>query len=506
MAEKDARLSQLSHDLRSALADILGGLQLIDRARLDDETQTHFERIRASGETLGRLLELSIVDDLRMAPVARVENIDLTSFLQDIQARWRGRALENRISFELNRMTSLPAIVTLDRVSLDRILDNLLSNAHKYTDIGQVVLTVDCLPDNSLCFCVEDTGPGFSEEARSRMFEFAGRPNAAAKPGTGLGLNIAKELAIHAGASLEIGNRVTGGARAMLCFPHDTWSDRSLKRPRADLDAKNGPPVSLDGVRILLAEDNETNQLVATKMLHSLGAEVVIASDGAEALERLQSDSFDLALLDIEMPRMTGVELMKILRNSPPPLSEMPLVALTAYVMQDHRDLIYAAGADGIIAKPVMSISEFGAAIQKHLCRSENARSGRAGITENHSNPKNAEVVDRAIFDNLVETIGPNSIAELLQKLQADTDAVAEGIGRASQSLDLSLIRSQTHILISVAGAVGAKPLVTIAQKLNLAANQKGAKDVEDLCESCLTGLKELQGFILREQARHRDG
>lgn len=497
------RFSLLSHDLRSALSDVLGGVRLIDKNRLDPETLAHFERIAASGETLARLLDKTLVDDPGPAAgmVTQAGNLNLTEFLADIRKRWSGHAREKGISFTLSAGTALPAIVTLDRVALERVIANLIGNAVKYTDVGAVTLTVECDRQKSLCFELRDDGPGLSQQSLAKLYQFEGRPNDNTKPGSGLGLYIAKELADLLGAELSVANDPRGGVTAKLRLPHEAWFDRSLRKSGKPADAGAGEVVDLSGLNILLAEDNKTNQLVATQMLAAMGARFRVASDGLEALEMLEHERFDLALLDIEMPRMSGLELIKAVRSMPAPLSGMPLVALTAYVMREHRERIYGAGADGIIAKPLMSIAELGRAIldyyQGAMQRETPVANPKSDLMEPADN-----VVDRKIFDNLVETIGAESTAELLSKLQADTDTVAEGLVRGQKSLDLSEIRSQTHILISVAGAIGATRLQHIAQRLNAAANRREGKEVDSLCKSCLSGLAELQGFILLEQAK----
>ncbi len=502
------RFSLLSHDLRAALTDVLGGLRLVDRERLDPETLAHFDRVNVSGETLARLLDKTLTDDPleREQTVTRAANVNLREFLRDTEKRWSAHAQEVGISFEINCAASLPAIITLDRVSLERVIANLVGNAIKFTDAGQVVMSVACQPDQSLRFKIEDCGPGFSGDALARLFEYEGRPTGTAKPGTGLGLFIAKELSDLLEAQLDIKNRFDDagnpvGAVAELTLPHESWFDRSLRRDAKPSDPQPDEPVDLSGLRILLAEDNKTNQLVATQMLRAMGADYAVASDGLEALDMLENEVFDLALLDIEMPRMTGLELIKTVRAMAAPVSEMPLVALTAYVMREHRERIYAAGATGIIAKPVMSISEMGIAILEYL----NGAKSRMQVVPTQSAGADLPpdvLIDRAVFDTLIETIGAESMPELLGKLQADTDSVAEGLGRGRHSLDLAEIRSQTHILISVAGAIGARPLQLIAQRLNSAANRQEASDVDELCGACLSGLRELQGFILDEQTK----
>ncbi len=498
------RFSLLSHDLRSALSDIVGGLSLIDASRLDPETCASIDRVSAAGRLLARLLDETLNEKEIAAQdgVTRAVNVNLAEFLEDIRKRWFARAAAENIRFGIDCSGSLPAIATIDRISLERVLANLIGNAIKFSEQGAVDLAVFCDEENALCFCIRDEGPGISADAISRLYEYGGRPARTEKPGSGLGLYIAKELSDLLGGSLEITNRTDkNGVLAVFCLPHEAWFDRTLRRAgKSDANKTPEDPVDLTGLRILLAEDNKTNQLVATQMLGAMGAEYCVASDGLEALEILKSESFDLALLDIEMPRMSGLELIKAVRAMPPPLSKMPLVALTAYVMREHRERIHAAGADGIIAKPLMSLGELGVAVQEYYQASK--KSVSADKPETCAEKENDTVIDRAVFDVLVSTIGAASTSELLEKLMADTDTVAEGLGRGRRNLDLAEIRSQTHILVSVAGAIGARRLQGLAQQLNAAANREEAAPViDDLCRKCLSGLAELQGFILERQS-----
>ena len=495
------RMSLLSHDLRSALSDILGGVQLINKDQFDQPTLEHFDRISAAGETLARLLNKMLTDEPSTGAgmVTQPGNLNLADFLTDISRRWTDRAHEKNIKFSVVTESALPAIVTVDRVGLERVIANLVGNAIKFTDAGQVTLSVKCTEDRALNFKLTDEGPGLSDASIAKLFQYEGRPTDTPKPGTGLGLFIAKELAGMLGAELSVRNNDGVGVAAELRLPHEAWFDRSLRKSGKAPGGVSRGPVDLSAMKILLAEDNKTNQLVATQMLGAMGATFRVASDGLEALELLETESFDLALLDIEMPRMSGLELIKTVRSMPTPLCNMPLVALTAYVMREHRERIYGAGADGIIAKPLMSIEELGQAILDYY---DGAKSRELPEPDPTIQDPVADdtVVDRQIFDNLVEIIGAETKAELLSKLQADTDTVAEGLTRGRQSLDLAEIRSQTHILISVAGAIGATTLQHIAQRLNAAANRREAKEVDSLCKTCLIALAELQGFILREQ------
>ncbi len=235
--------------------------------------------------------------------------------------------------------------------------------------------------------------------------------------------------------------------------------------------------MTLSGLRILLAEDNPTNQLVAAQMLESLGASVILAEDGAEALEIVAREPFDVMLVDIEMPRVNGIEVIRTVRGSSGPIAEVPMIALTAYVMREHRAAIDAAGADGVIAKPILSIEQFGADIRRFMRRRSDAagaEDGRAGSATGGAPP----VIDRNIHDTLAEAIGPAAMTELLGKVNSDIRAARARLVQALDPVDLGEIRSVTHILISVAGAVGALPVQEGARRMNAAGHRDDAAEV----------------------------
>lgn len=220
----------------------------------------------------------------------------------------------------------------------------------------------------------------------------------------------------------------------------------------------------LTGVRVLLAEDNATNQMVVTQMLRAMGAEVDLAVDGVEALERARLAPHDVMLIDIEMPRLTGIEVIRQLRADPGPVSGTPMIALTAYVMREHRLAIEAAGADGLISKPILSVAGFGRDIASLSARRWAARA--AG-----PDPVMAPGgIDLGIFDALVEAVGRESMPELLGKVETDIANAGARVRAALASGELPELRAATHILISVGGAIGARTLQTLAQRMSRAA------------------------------------
>ncbi|MEM8791881.1 MAG: response regulator [Pseudomonadota bacterium] len=252
---------------------------------------------------------------------------------------------------------------------------------------------------------------------------------------------------------------------------------------------------SLQGVHVLLAEDNPTNQLVAMQMLESLGATVTLAADGAEALGVVQREDFDVLLIDIEMPRVSGLEVIRALRASNGKLADLPLIALTAYVMQEHRVAIDEAGADGIIAKPILSIEQFGEEIRAHM-EKRGTKPSAAPLPELMEVAEGDAEIDDSIYEALETAIGSAQMVELLGKVRADISESHTTLQRALPGLSYKGIRSATHVLISVAGAIGARGLQDQAHRLNLAANAMDEASVSTKGPDILSEIQRVLKFV----------
>ena len=354
-------LQLLSHDIRSAMSDVVGGLRLVDLDRLDPETRLQLDRVRAAGDTLAAL-----VDDALMAAAgdtliqrAKAE-IDLSDWVITVSDRWMGRAKERDGAFSLTTEGGLPERLRMSAVTLDRIVGNLIGNALIHAQGARVEMTLSAAPAEGLAILVRDEGPGYPSEVLARITEGGDIASVGHGAGSGLGLRIVGELTRQIGGTLTFANAPEeGGGMALLHLP-----DRLVDWEERD-DAPCIPP-DLSGLRLLVAEDNLTNQTILRQLLSKMRAEVVMVADGAAALDVLETESFDLALIDIEMPRKNGLEVMQAIRAREDAIAQMPIVALTAYVLRDNREAIYAAGADGIIGKPISSGGDFGRAILRH--------------------------------------------------------------------------------------------------------------------------------------------
>ncbi|WP_285671345.1 response regulator [Paralimibaculum aggregatum] len=274
--------------------------------------------------------------------------------------------------------------------------------------------------------------------------------------------------------------------------------------------------MNLDGLHILLAEDNPTNQMVAAQMLSALGASISLAVDGVEAVELAAKERFDLALIDIEMPRMSGLEVMRRLRAAPPPLCDMPLIALTAYVMREHQIAVEEAGADGLIAKPILSIEQLGSEIRRFMRARQRRIEGGPRLAPDPETPPPAAAeadraasgdmdeaqaeaaaeVDPSTYTALARSIGPDHMRDLLRQIDEDILGVRRDIETARAKRDTKLLREATHILVAVAGTLGATALQKNAQCLNSAAHSSEFNEINRLAGIVLSQIDHLRVFV----------
>ena len=347
----------------------------------------------------------------------------------------------------------------------------------------------------TLAWTVRDTGPGFSDGAMERLFNLHGRSPENDKPGSGLGLRIVHDLAKQIGASMEVHNHPDGGAEVTVLMPRAAWA------PGVALPSVIDGLPDLSGQTVLVAEDNATNRLLICQMLETMGATYLTAADGQAALRLLQHDEADLALIDIEMPRLSGLDLIRAIRRRERDAPQsLPVLAVTAYVLSGNRAEIYDAGADGILAKPILSLEAFGAAIHAVLQR-HNAPTAAATETAAGTAPLNAIHLDR-----LMALAGADNGAELLRRLHNDFETVQTGIQKGLSDTDHALIRGQTHVLISLAGAVGADCLQQQAERMNTAAHRKDDTVLRQLAPDLLRGIDGALARITAEHATRFDG
>ncbi len=471
-----------AHDIRSALGGVLGGLSLIADEKLSADDRVHFSRANASANML-----LGLLDGVNTGVAMPVGDgwVNPAAAIEQLQDRWLGEAIEKGInlgfSWDKTRVTA-PQISALD---FQRVFNNIIGNAVKFTSSGEISVAFGVDTKNRFYGIIQDSGPGFSSSALENLFAFQNRNESASKAGSGMGLFIVKHLVDAADGEIHVENDIRGGAKVSVLLPVAT------PKPKPAATKKNDLP-DLSHLKILMAEDNLTNQMVVTQMLRAMGADCVIASDGVEAMERFEEQEFDIALIDIEMPRMSGLEVMRSIRSRKDAKAVTPLVALTAYVLPEHQDRINAAGANGLIAKPLTNIGDFGRSILSYVDHMPIETGEETTVSE----VSHEGCIDRTIYDGLAEMIGAESMLELLDKVKTDIENVKQGIIDGMRDKSGEVIGSNTHILISVAGAIGAVDLQNAAQSLNTLAKTSNWDDIETGSDICIKGCDQVLSFV----------
>ncbi|MCF6303775.1 MAG: response regulator [Rhodobacteraceae bacterium] len=485
-AADGAQQQQLfAHDIRAALGGVLGGLSLIADENLSADDRVHFSRANASAKMLLGLLDGA---NTGVAMPVDVGWVNPAAAIEQLQDRWLGEVIEKGInlnfSWDKTQITA-PQISALD---FQRVFNNIIGNAVKFTSSGEISVAFGVDTKNRFYGIIQDSGPGFSSSALENLFTFQNRSESANKAGSGMGLFIVKHLVDTADGEIHVENDIRGGAKVSVILPVAAVSAPVAMKQTAK---KNDLP-DLSHLKILMAEDNLTNQMVVTQMLRAMGADCVIASDGVEAMERFEEQEFDIALIDIEMPRMSGLEVMRSIRGRNDAKAVTPLVALTAYVLPEHQDRINAAGANGLIAKPLTNIGDFGRSILSYVDKSPVETNVETAVSE----VSNEDYIDMAIYDGLAEMIGAESMLELLGKVKTDIENVKQGISDGMRDKSGEAIGSNTHILISVAGAIGAVDLQNAAQSLNTLAKTSNWDDIETGSNICIKGCDQVLSFV----------
>lgn len=491
-------LQAYGHDIRSAVSDVLGAIRLIDAQRLDDETRTQFERLSAASESLAGLVDAALMAAAgETAILGPQEEVALAALTGAWRSRWTGRAAELGMGFELRLEPGLPDVLRVPRMPLERIVGNLVGNALIHSGGTRVRLEITATPEGGIDLAVADEGPGLP--GLDLAAATAAVPPTALGEGHGLGLRIVERLSRQIGADLGIARGgALGGAVITLRIPAGRVG------PSARATAIAPDPPDLTELRILVAEDNSTNRTILRQMLEAMGAAPVFASDGAEALAEIDramaGDAtrapYDIALIDVEMPNVSGLQAMRAIRGREDAAAGMPVVALTAYVLRDNREAIYDAGADGIIGKPVSSPEDFGRAILRYAGRPAGLPEPEDVLSLGAGDRSFGEKMNEAVLDDLLSIAGPEGARELLDRLSEDLCSILAQLDAGIAARSVSVVRAQTHILVAISGSVGADRLCRLSEVLNIAAKRRRLADFPALFAPCRQDLTDLMALI----------
>ncbi|MDD2367261.1 MAG: PAS domain-containing protein [Desulfuromonadaceae bacterium] len=486
---KSQFLANMSHEIRTPLTAVIGFTDLALKNRQQERQEECIRKIGIAGQSLLHLvndiLDFSKIEagelKIEMAPFQLKELIESRSSMLMKSAEDKGVKLRWSCRFE-------PFLVG-DSHRLGQILTNLLSNAIKFTERGSVDLTVELLEEKSdrikFLFSVSDTGIGISGADLQRIFEsFTQADGSTSRKygGTGLGLSISKKLVemmdgeISCKSSPGVGSTFSFTAWIHIGESKSCWVESENTH---SAEAVESSCSGLSGLRILVADDNRINQELVFELLKEVGAAVDIANDGSEALSMIaDSDlSYDLVLMDIQMPVMDGYEATRLIRSDPR-FSRLPVVALTGNALVDELSNTVESGFDGYLAKPYTMNSLLNT-IGLYTRKNEPTVSSKinAGVDKSPSVPEIAGLETRSAISAM-----DNNKKLYLSILQSFVDHEFNAAALVEEELvkaDFVAARRIVHNMKASAGAIGATQLESLARELEKAISSDGVEKTE---------------------------
>jgi two-component system sensor histidine kinase/response regulator len=511
---ESAFLGNISHEIRTPLAVICGLADLLRREAGDARSRRRLNQLFDTTQHLlgvvDDILELSSLQtgelDLRLAPFR------LGAVMDRVQRLHAGQAREKGLSFTIDADAALRSLrLHGDEMRLSQVLTKLCGNAVKFTERGNVGVSVQALRQEEagahLRFTVSDTGPGVPLELRARLFRpfVQGDASSARRfGGTGLGLAFVHRLVTLMDGSILLRSEPGQGSS----FEVEVWLPRA-EPAAADVDAGPEPegPVDLSGVHVLLAEDHPLSQEILCDLLESLGCEVVIAADGPEALELFEAGGQDLVLMDMQMPGMDGLEATRRIRALPSG-REIPIIGLTANVSGDDRQRCLKAGMNEHLGKPIGQ-AQLAQAIARWLSPGRLAGAGRVRPAAEPA-AVGAPSTDAHLMAAMAALPGLRidaSWRDSTHRLQSYQGLLLRFV--QTQALEAVLLREHleagrfdaarqtAHALTGAAGMVGARAVMDLARAVEQGARQgRALQDLLDQARQCLAEISRLAAAL----------
>ncbi|EJB6748626.1 aerobic respiration two-component sensor histidine kinase ArcB [Escherichia coli] len=457
--DKTTFISTISHELRTPLNGIVGLSRILLDTELTAEQEKYLKTIHVSAVTLGNIFNDIIDMDKMERRKVQLDNqpVDFTSFLADLENLSALQAQQKGLRFNLEPTLPLPHQVITDGTRLRQILWNLISNAVKFTQQDQVTVRVRYDEGDMLHFEVEDSGIGIPQDELDKIFAmyYQVKDSHGGKPatGTGIGLAVSRRLAKNMGGDITVTSEQGKGSTFTLTIHAPSVAEE------VD-DAFDEDDMPLPALNVLLVEDIELNVIVARSVLEKLGNSVDVAMTGKAALEMFKPGEYDLVLLDIQLPDMTGLDISRELTKRYPREDLPPLVALTANVLKDKQEYLNA-GMDDVLSKP-LSVPALTAMIKKFWDTQDDEES----TVTTEENSKSEALLDIPMLEQYLELVGPKLITDGLAVFEKMMPGYVSVLESNLTAQDKKGIVEEGHKIKGAAGSVGLRHLQQLGQQI----------------------------------------
>jgi signal transduction histidine kinase/CheY-like chemotaxis protein/HPt (histidine-containing phosphotransfer) domain-containing protein len=501
--EKSRFLSTMSHEIRTPMNGVLGMLELLTLKDLDPEHKATVAIVRESGRSLLRIID-DILDFSKIEAgklEVRPEAASVARIVAAVAGIYSGNASSKGLTLRAHVDERISPAVRVDPVRLQQILNNLVSNAIKFTARGFVELRAELVARRDqvdvVRFDVVDTGIGMSREVQARLFEpfsQAGGDVSRALGGTGLGLSIARRLAVLLGGSLHVASESGKGSTMSLELPMPVADPASVPESEAaagelarSITTRRAAPAveeaEREGSLVLVVDDHPVNRLLLMQQVTVLGYAAEAAANGREALAKWSSGRFRLVITDCNMPEMDGYSLAGAIRESERDggVARTAIIACTANALQGEAEKCLAAGMDDYIAKPV-DLTRLLARLDTWLPL-----------------PQGALPVDASVLAESAVR-GAEMRREAFARFQESNEADVGSLLGAIERRDTRQVTQAAHRIRGASRSLGAKPLAEVCQRIEVAARSKDWTAIIANRDALVREVGRLNAFLKAER------
>ncbi|GEA12517.1 aerobic respiration control sensor protein [Alteromonas sp. KUL49] len=497
--DKTRFIATISHELRTPLNGIVGLSRMLRDTELSEEQFNWVSTIYASAITLGNIfndiIDLDKLDRDKLE--LSLKTVSLKDFTEELSSIIRLLAVDKQLELKTTIEEPLPRLIEVDGTRLRQILWNILFNAVKFTQKGYVSLTVSSKQtDNDLCmvrFVIEDTGVGIPQDDIDKIFAMyyqVDHPDHQSATGTGIGLAICKQMVDLMDGEIKVASQVGKGTRFEIDLP--------LQISKQPMQVAQ---LQVTGLNILLVEDIELNVMVAKALLEKLGQKVDVAMTGQEAIDKARETQYDLILLDIQLPDMTGFDVASTLHEEDL-VMQTPIVALTANVIK-KRDEYLENGMDDVIAKPVKKSRVI--EVFNELFHAPPAPLEIDGEIQRSEPSKTlSNILDMDLLQMLIDTIGDEMVRASVKVFQEKMPEYMEILQLSLSADEKSEVCSQAHKIKGAASSVGLARVQRIANQIQQGDHPAWWQNVHDWVEELQmaveTDMKSLHQWLNQQR------